>query len=552
MKTRTLLATTALTGVLCVAALPTAASAANFVAKPLKCEDHPGCFALLIDARIEPDDGKKFEEVVKKNDVKMAVIVLNSPGGNLVAGYAIGNLIHEKGYATYVAGGATCGSVCAMIWMAGSPRQVEPKARIGFHAAYTTDKKGRVIGESGMGNALVGSYYAHLGLSDSAIMYLTSASPKEAKWLNPADAKKYNIAIVERSDKQPYLLGPSSKTTAHKAASNDNPQPSWPTPPIINRQPAFCVAVVDPPGRFLILREGPGAQFTVVGTTGTVGKIEADAIDGEWTHLVNRGWVRTQYVQPCDGREAPETAEQLDPRVPSTGPTGSPQDDMGRFVSKVLGSTELQWKQIFAKDGKIYRPPVLVLYRGATHASCGGAAQSAMRPFYCPADQKIYLDTSFFDQIVTRLRGCEVRNNACQFAQAYVIAHLVGRHVQNLLGILPKAQQAQRAADSKAAANHIQVQVELQADCLAGIWANRENEMLKSEGKPPFIEPGDVEAALRTAAAIGDDTLQPRAQGYVGPDSFTHGSSEQRQRWFNTGFRSGSVASCNTFAAAQL
>src|SRR6201997_553670 len=168
---------------------------------------------------------------------------------------------------------------------------------------------------------------------------------------------------------------------------------------------------------------------------------------------------------------------------PTARRTSTPQDDMGRFVSKVLGSTELQWKQVFAKDGKTYRPPVLVLYRGATHASCGGAVGS--RP--------------------------------CQFSQAYVIAHEVGHHVQNLLGILPKAQQAQRAADSKAAANHIQVQVELQADCLAGAWANRENEMLKSEGKPPFIEPGDVEAALRTAAAIGDDTLQRRGRGYGGP-----------------------------------
>ena len=237
---------------------------------------------------------------------------------------------------------------------------------------------------------------------------------------------------------------------------------------------------------------------------------------------------------------------------PTARRTAAPQDDMGRFVSKVLGSTELQWKQLFAKDGRIYRPPVLVLYRGATHASCGGEAQSAMGPFYCPADQKVYLDTSFFDQIATRFRGCDVGSKTCQFSQAYVIAHEVGHHVQNLLGILPKAQQAQRAADSRAAANHIQVQVELQADCLAGVWANRENEMLKNEGKPAFIEPGDVEAALRTAAAIGDDTLQRRARGYAVPDSFTHGSSEQRQRWFNTGFRSGSVASCNTFAAAQL
>jgi uncharacterized protein len=124
--------------------------------------------------------------------------------------------------------------------------------------------------------------------------------------------------------------------------------------------------------------------------------------------------------------------------------------------------------------------------------------------------------------------------------------------VQNLLGILPKAQQAQRAADSKAGAKHIQIQVELQADCLAGLWANRENESLRSEGKPAFIELGDIEAALRTAAAIGDDTLQRKAQGYVVPDSFTHGSTEQRQRWFTAGFKSGSVASCNTFAAAQL
>jgi len=237
---------------------------------------------------------------------------------------------------------------------------------------------------------------------------------------------------------------------------------------------------------------------------------------------------------------------------PTTPRAGAPQDEVGRFVRRVLGSADLQWKDVFAKDGKTYRAPVLVLYRGQTRADCGGQAQSAMGPFYCPADQKVYLDTSFFDQIATRFRGCDVGSKSCRFAQAYVIAHEVGHHVQNLLGILPKAQQAQRAAGSKAAANHIQVQVELQADCLAGVWANRENAMLRSEGKPAFIEPGDVEAALRTAAAIGDDTLQRRSQGYVVPDSFTHGSAEQRQRWFNTGFKAGTVASCNTFAAAQL
>jgi predicted metalloprotease len=232
--------------------------------------------------------------------------------------------------------------------------------------------------------------------------------------------------------------------------------------------------------------------------------------------------------------------------------TGVPDDEMGRFVSRVLGSTELQWKQVFAEDGRTYRAPVLVLYRGATRADCGGVAQSAMGPFYCPTDQKVYLDTSFFDQIATRFRGCDVGSKSCQFAQAYVIAHEVGHHVQNLLGILPKAQQAQRASGNKAEANHIQVQVELQADCLAGVWANRENQYLRSQGKPPFIDAGDVEAALRTAAAIGDDTLQRKAQGYVVPDSFTHGSAQQRQRWFETGLRSGKIGNCNTFAAAQL
>jgi uncharacterized protein len=237
--------------------------------------------------------------------------------------------------------------------------------------------------------------------------------------------------------------------------------------------------------------------------------------------------------------------QQVQPAPPSARRTGAPQDDMGRFVSKVLGSTEVQWKQIFAKDGKTYRQPVLVLYRGQTRADCGGVAQSAMGPFYCPADQKIYLDTSFFDQIATRFRGCDVGSKSCQFAQAYVIAHEVGHHVQNLLQILPKAQQAQRSM-SKSEANHLQVQVELQADCLAGVWANHSDEQWK------FIQPGDVEAAMRTAAAIGDDTLQRRSQGYVVPDSFTHGTSEQRQRWFMAGLKSGSLSSCNTFASAQL
>jgi uncharacterized protein len=235
---------------------------------------------------------------------------------------------------------------------------------------------------------------------------------------------------------------------------------------------------------------------------------------------------------------------------PSTRHGGAPKDEMGRFVSKVLNSTDQEWKKVFAADGKSYRPPTLVLYRGMTRAACGGAAQSAMGPFYCPADQKVYLDTSFFDQIATRFRGCE-GGKACQFPAAYVIAHEVGHHVQNLLGILPKVQSMQRGVD-RAQANHLQVQVELQADCFAGIWANRENQRQKERGRPPFIDQSDVDAALQTAAAIGDDTLQKKATGRVVPDAFTHGSSEQRQRWFTTGLKQGTVGACDTFKAARL
>jgi predicted metalloprotease len=180
-----------------------------------------------------------------------------------------------------------------------------------------------------------------------------------------------------------------------------------------------------------------------------------------------------------------------------------------------------------------------VLFSGALQTPCA-FAQSAMGPFYCPRDQRVYLDTSFFRDMRTKFRACS-SEKACEFAQAYVIAHEVGHHVQNLLGILPKVQQAQAQAGSRAQANAIQVRVELQADCFAGLWANRSNK------KRNFIEPGDVDQALQTATAIGDDRLQKQSQGYVVPDSFTHGSSEQRRRWFMTGFQQGTVAACNTF-----
>ena len=228
----------------------------------------------------------------------------------------------------------------------------------------------------------------------------------------------------------------------------------------------------------------------------------------------------------------------------STTSTGAPSDEMGQFVSAVLGSTEAQWTDIFAQAGKKYTPPTLVMFSGATRSGCG-SAQAAMGPFYCPLDQRVYLDTSFFQDLERRFRACDVGSKTCQFSQAYVIAHEIGHHVQNQLGLLPQVQDAQRGMD-KVEANNLQVRVELQADCLAGVWANR------AQAKWQFIEPGDVEAALQTASAIGDDRLQRQAQGYVVPDAFTHGTSVQRTSWFMTGLKSGNVASCDTFRTQQL
>ena len=224
-------------------------------------------------------------------------------------------------------------------------------------------------------------------------------------------------------------------------------------------------------------------------------------------------------------------------------PTGAPSDQTGQFVAAVLGSTEAQWKAIFEQNGQTYEPPTLVMFSGATRSACG-FAQAAMGPFYCPNDREVYLDTSFFNDLERRFRGCS--GKACQFAQAYVIAHEVGHHVQNQLGILPKVQQAQRTSGDRVQSNQLQVQVELQADCFAGVWAKN------AEAQYKFIEPGDIDAALQTASAIGDDTLQRRTQGTVVPESFTHGSAEQRKRWFMTGFKEGTVKACNTFGSARL
>lgn len=224
----------------------------------------------------------------------------------------------------------------------------------------------------------------------------------------------------------------------------------------------------------------------------------------------------------------------------STGPAQRPpaDDKAAKFVSVVLADTEDVWREQFRQLGKSYQLPELVLFRGSTPTACG-QGQAAAGPFYCPADQKVYIDLGFFDLLRERFKA------PGEFAQAYVIAHEVGHHVQNLLGISGKVD-AMRGRISEAQQNALSVRLELQADCFAGVWAAKANEARK------ILESGDVEAALRAASAIGDDTLQRQARGTVVPESFTHGSSEQRARWFSQGLKTGDLRQCDTFAARQL
>jgi predicted metalloprotease len=221
-------------------------------------------------------------------------------------------------------------------------------------------------------------------------------------------------------------------------------------------------------------------------------------------------------------------------------PPASAGDPETQFVSRVLKSTEDVWTSLFRDMGRKYIDPKLVLYRDATRTECG-VGQSAMGPFYCPADQRVYLDLAFFEDLARRFHA------PGQFPQAYVIAHEVGHHVQNQLGITDKVEQL-RAKMSKRDANALSVRVELQADCFAGVWANRADQ--QSGGK--MIDDKDVDQALAAASAIGDDRLQRQAQGRVVPDSFTHGSSAQRTRWFRVGLDSGDPQKCDTFRAQQL
>ena len=213
-------------------------------------------------------------------------------------------------------------------------------------------------------------------------------------------------------------------------------------------------------------------------------------------------------------------------------------DPMRSFVAKILRSTESTWEPIFSAGGKEYLAPTLVLFSDATQTACG-TGQSAMGPFYCPADQKVYIDLSFYRELKERFHA------PGEFAQAYVIAHEVGHHVQNLLGISEKVQRAEQGA-SKARINALSVRQELQADCFAGVWGNR------ADAAKHIIEPGEIEQALNAASAIGDDRLQQESQGRIVPESFTHGSSEQRMRWFKRGMDSGDIRQCDTFKAKAL
>ena len=221
---------------------------------------------------------------------------------------------------------------------------------------------------------------------------------------------------------------------------------------------------------------------------------------------------------------------------PAASAPANPNDPRVDFVRAILGDTEDTWGVIFQKAGRTYTAPHLVLFSGSVQSACGGAT-SASGPFYCPGDQRVYLDTSFFQEMRDRLGG------GGDFAQAYVIAHEVGHHVQNLLGI---SQKVSASHQDMQGASGLSVRLELQADCLAGVWANQ------AQQRHQWLEPGDIEQALNTATAIGDDRLQRQAQGSVTPDSFTHGSSEQRVRWFRAGFDSGDLKRCDTFGAQNL
>ena len=232
--------------------------------------------------------------------------------------------------------------------------------------------------------------------------------------------------------------------------------------------------------------------------------------------------------------------QQQAPAGPAGPQTAPPVDDeASQFVASILGETEDVWGEIFKASGQTYPAPKLVLFSGRVNSACGGAT-AAVGPFYCPGDQQVYIDLSFFQQMEQRLGG------GGDFAEAYVIAHEVGHHIQTLTGVSDKVNQVRQRGGNVEGADGPLVRQELQADCYAGLWAHH------SQQRHAWLEAGDLEEAMATATAIGDDTLQRQGQGQVVPDSFTHGSAQQRVRWFRIGFESGDVRQCDTFAAATL
>ncbi len=244
--------------------------------------------------------------------------------------------------------------------------------------------------------------------------------------------------------------------------------------------------------------------------------------------------VDPQLVMSLLGGGSGQTTTQTNPNYqPSAA-----EQQLAQFTSVVLADTEDVWNKVFQQMGKRYQEPKLVLFTDTVRSGCGNA-QAAMGPFYCPGDQKVYIDLGFYQQLKRR------HNAPGDFAQAYVIAHEVGHHVQNLLGTSGQVHQAQQRM-SKEKGNHLSVMLELQADCFAGVWAYH------TQRAKQVLEQGDIEEALTAASAIGDDRLQKQARGYATPESFTHGTSQQRVRWFKTGFSQGTIESCNTFDATNL
>lgn len=241
------------------------------------------------------------------------------------------------------------------------------------------------------------------------------------------------------------------------------------------------------------------------------------------TALLGQGEPGAAPQQQTQTQAAPRQAAANDPQVD--------------FVRAILGETEDTWGEIFAANGQTYERPKLVLFHGGVRTACGSAS-SAVGPFYCPGDHKVYLDLDFFQTMQERF------HSAGDFARAYVIAHEVGHHVQNLVGVFDKVSDARRRGARLEGASGLSVRQELQADCFAGVWANR------SQQRQQWLQPGDVESALNAATAIGDDALQEQAQGRVVPDSFTHGTSAQRVRWFKAGLESGDIGKCNTFSGS--